>query len=220
MIKAYIFDFDDTLSNRTLSTYYKYKNFIKENVSLEDPFEIEAIVQDMILREERGNASLRHRIADVVEKYHLDENLIEKFIDYWYECPNEENYLFEDTKQTLIELRNRGYKLGILSNGNSKLQHKKIDLVKMDELVDEILVSSDAGYPKPDPRVFQIIANRLNVKCEECAFVGDTFSTDILGAHRAGMLPIIFFTDQFRYCDLDVLKINSLIQLLDLDLNK
>lgn len=218
MVKAYIFDFDDTLSDRQKSTYYKYKNFLKDNVQYKDEFELEAMVQDIILFDERGNSRIRSRIESLYNKYHLDETIIDKFYDYWYELEKEVNYLFDDTIETLIELKNRGYKLGIITNGKSSLQHRKIECTNIEHLFDEIIVSSDLNTRKPDPEIYQVMAQKLGLKCEECVFVGDTFSTDILGAHRANMIPILMFTDTYRVCDLDILRITNMKDLLTLQI--
>ena len=61
-----------------------------------------------------------------------------------------------------------------------------------------------------------MIAEKLGVACDEIAFVGDTFYTDILGAYRANMLPIWFFTDTHRVSDHDIKRIFSLKELLEI----
>ena len=60
------------------------------------------------------------------------------------------------------------------------------------------------------------VAEKLGVACDEIAFVGDTFYTDILGAYRANMLPIWFFTDTHRVSDHDIKRIFSLKELLEI----
>ena len=56
--------------------------------------------------------------------------------------------------------------------------------------MDELIVCGDYGIQKPDPKIFEIAAQRLGLTCEEIAFVGDTFYKDISGAIKAGMMPV------------------------------
>jgi FMN phosphatase YigB (HAD superfamily) len=60
-------------------------------------------------------------------------------------------------------------------------------------------------------------ADKLGVKPEECAFVGDMFSRDVYGAHLAGMMPIWIWPHGDRDCRLpEVTQIHRLAELLDL----
>ena len=52
---------------------------------------------------------------------------------------------------------------------------------------DDILVSGDIGFHKPDRRIYDYAANRLGVENKYCLFVGDSDITDIPGAIIAGM---------------------------------
>jgi putative hydrolase of the HAD superfamily len=64
---------------------------------------------------------------------------------------------------------------------------KNIKALGLDALVDVILVSEAEGLRKPDAALFQRAADRLEVKADQCFFVGDNPAADIPGAHGAGM---------------------------------
>lgn len=51
---------------------------------------------------------------------------------------------------------------------------------------DDITLSSIVGYRKPHPYIFQIALNQANLRAEECAFVGDTLSRDVVGPRKMG----------------------------------
>ena len=94
---------------------------------------------------------------------------------------------FPGMAQTLLALRERGLKLGIVSNGETAFQRRNIGALGLEPLVDVILISEAEGLRKPDAAIFRRAAKRLEVKPGQCLFVGDNPEADILGAHRAGM---------------------------------
>jgi len=54
-----------------------------------------------------------------------------------------------------------------------------------------ILDSSEVGLEKPDPRIFLAATERLNLPPAACAYVGDIYEVDALGARSAGLEPIL-----------------------------
>ena len=218
MVKAYIFDYDNTVSDRERGQYPKFKKFIKENLSYNDEYELEAIVQDLLVFDERGNTTILDRITKLQKKYKFSDEIVNKFVDYSLNFLEEESYTFDDTIETLLELKKRGYKLGIITNGEDALQMRKVRYTGLDKIMDEVITSDAVKIEKPDVRIYQMMADRLGVKCEECVFVGDNFSTDILGAYRAKMIPVLMFYDTHRCCDLDIYRISTLRELLTLEI--
>ena len=95
--------------------------------------------------------------------------------------------LYNDTIDTLIKLKAAGYKLGIITNGNPATQNIKLSLLNISEYFDEIMISGDFNTNKPDKMLFDIMAERLELKPQEVLFVGDHPINDISGARGAGM---------------------------------
>ena len=79
------------------------------------------------------------------------------------------------------------YKLGLLTNGPSDVQWEKIEALGFDQQFDAVIVAGDVGIYKPDERVFNLLMEQLSVAAQHSLFVGDSYDTDILGAHQAGM---------------------------------
>lgn len=103
-------------------------------------------------------------------------------------------------RDMLREFRENGYKLGIITNGESKLQWKKIELLDFSPLFDKILVSGDLEYGKPDARIFKMMADALEVSPEEMLFIGDGPYIDVQGAYNVGCTPIFIKTSgEWRY---------------------
>ena len=85
------------------------------------------------------------------------------------------------------ELRRRELKLGVVTNGPSAMQRRKLAALGIESAFDAILVSEEEGVSKPDPEIFRRALERCGVAAHEALFVGDHPVADIEGAHNAGL---------------------------------
>ena len=220
MIKAIIFDFDGTMTNRTANAYGVFDYYLKPFFKDFSEIEYEAMLQDMMLYDCNGTIPVRLRATPFINKYHdyLPDDFVEKFAEYYYTHMFEYTELKPETINVLEKLKSN-YKIALLSNGNSKSQHDKIDQVGINKYFDEVMVSGDYDVHKPDPKIFEMMADKLNVKCEECLMVGDVFSSDILGASKAGMIPVWLLLDSERpakhYDGFRIKKLDEIFSILD-----
>ena len=199
-IKAILFDLDDTLINRRAMVYKMYTKFALDAVPelKNDTFELENVVQSMILRDQFGTYSERGYVYDeLIKSYNLSEDLKVKYLDMWIKNAGKEATLFNDTIDVLTYLK-KNYQLAIVTNGNSFTQRDKIEHAGIKDYFDEIIVSGDYSFRKPDKDIYELVCKKLNVEPNECIFVGDIFKTDIIGAHRYGMHPIVICSDPNR----------------------
>ena len=90
-------------------------------------------------------------------------------------------------REMLQELKDRGYHLGVISN-NASLYNvfNVLDEYGIRDYMEDVTVSSVTGYRKPHGELFRISLRQMQVKAEECVYVGDTVSRDIIGSKRAG----------------------------------
>ncbi|MBQ1346980.1 MAG: HAD family hydrolase [Erysipelotrichaceae bacterium] len=199
MIKAVIFDFDGTLSNRMKNAYEVFRDYFRPFFKDMNEMEYEAVLQDMMYFDCNGIIDVDVRLIPFFRKYgsYLPSDFEEKFVPFYYENMYTYTMLREETIEVLENLKKK-YKLAILSNGDSSSQHNKIKKVNIEGYFDEVIVSGDLGIHKPDARIFDIMAKRLGVKNEECLMIGDVFATDILGAYRANMTPVWVVSDPLR----------------------
>ena len=108
------------------------------------------------------------------------------FENYYKECD-----WIEGAQDILVSLKKRGYKIGILSN-SSEISYPVIEHFRLNDFVDDIVLSCEVGYLKPDPRIFQEILKNLEITEQDAVMVGDKITTDVLGAKTMGM-DIIYF---------------------------
>ena len=98
--------------------------------------------------------------------------------------------LYDDVEELFKSLSGK-FKLGLLTNGPSNLQRRKIDVLGIDSWFDEIIVSGEHDLAKPDPRIFYIALEELNSDPEKTIYVGNSLEYDVLGANNAGV-PVIW----------------------------
>lgn len=96
----------------------------------------------------------------------------------------EGGYLMPTVEETLPKLKERGYRLVVLTNGISKIQRGR--LREIEKYFDKIYVSEEENLMKPQPALFNRILSDFSVKAEECIMLGDSLKSDILGAKAAG----------------------------------
>ncbi len=98
--------------------------------------------------------------------------------------------LFPGTTELLRALRDRGMKLGIVTNGLSETHREKIALLQIGEYFDSIFLSDEVGMVKPDPLLFAHACRTLGGAPAHAAMVGDRYDRDIRGAIEAGLYTI------------------------------
>ena len=121
---------------------------------------------------------------------------------------------FDGLHEVLSELRNRGYRLHVLSN-NSSILPLQLDLIETTDYFDTISWSEEMGVEKPDPRIFALALERIGAAADEVVYVGDSVPADVEGAAGAGITPI--HADHRRRLPQGAeLRVESLFGLLDL----
>lgn len=108
--------------------------------------------------------------------------------------------LIDGASEILQWLRARGYRMGIVSNGFREVQYNKLRSSSIDTFFDEVVLSDDAGYNKPDRRFFAYAESRAGSGRGLNVIVGDNPVTDIRGALEAGWDAVWFDPERSGAC--------------------
>jgi putative hydrolase of the HAD superfamily len=126
----------------------------------------------------------RARLREVLDRNLSDEAADELFVRVLaaYEAAWS---LFPDVLACLESLA--GCRLGVLTNGDSKQQRKKLSATGIAHRFSFVLTSGDCGHAKPDPEIFLRACRGLSVEPAEVTYVGDSYELDALAARRVGL---------------------------------
>jgi putative hydrolase of the HAD superfamily len=172
--------------------------------------------------DQRGYANRWMALQTLIETYHLPASADELVVDFrekaWLCC---HKFVFPESEGVLRELRRRGYKLGLVTNGPEISQRIKAEESGMAALVDVVLISGEEKVEKPAPEIFRRAADRLGVDVSECVFVGDNPLTDMRGAFHAGMRTVWFniyfpWPEDFTITpDYTITRLSELLEIID-----
>lgn len=124
-----------------------------------------------------------------------DERLAKEVMERWFD--HVDCVAYPDTKETLVKLKQRNLKLGLISTGYEEditAILKKVDLEK--GLFDVVVGVNTIKKKKPDPEVFKYALAMLHVKPKEALFVGDKIDADYEGAERVGIHALLIQREQ------------------------
>lgn len=89
--------------------------------------------------------------------------------------------------EMLQGLKKIGFKLGVISNTASLFQvFESLEEYRIRDFFDDVTLSSITGYRKPHANIFKVSLYQLKSDRKKCAYVGDTYSRDVIGANNAG----------------------------------
>ena len=97
---------------------------------------------------------------------------------------------FEDARDGLLTLRERGHRLVIVSNWDCSLP-EWLGPTGLLNLVDAVVTSAGVGAAKPDPAIFRRALSLAEVAPSEAVHVGDSLDNDVAGARAVGIRPIL-----------------------------
>ena len=106
--------------------------------------------------------------------------------------------VFPGVQSLLDELREQ-YQLALVSNGAPGLQREKLNGSGLAHYFEVVVISGEIGVGKPDPKLFQIALDRLNISPNEAVVIGNARGTDILGAQNAKIKAIWLNQDNSDY---------------------
>jgi putative hydrolase of the HAD superfamily len=93
----------------------------------------------------------------------------------------------EHAIELLRDLRQAGVTTGLLTNGPSWMQRRKVELLGLEEHLDAIGISEELGASKPDPAAFGATLELMGSAPDDTVMVGDHLDWDVRGALTAGM---------------------------------
>lgn len=176
-IKGVIFDLDDTLYSEKDYVRSGYKK-IAEYLNKED-------AADRLWKYfEEGKQAIDEYLAETGLKDKKEECLEV----YRNQVPDIK--LYDGVLDKIVELKNTGIKVGIITDGRVEGQRAKLEALGLDKLVEDIIITDELGgiqFRKPNDISFRIIQNRWRIPFEQIIYVGDNPNKDFQAPKQLGM---------------------------------
>lgn len=200
-IRAVIFDLDDTLVDHTTAIRAAVTELYGQRPELASKFADEAAFQKAWVEVQdkhypgylRGTLThAEQKILRVRELWQPLANLSDEgcfqIYDHFQTLYAKNWKLFPDVFPCLEAIQ--PMKVGLISNGWGKQQREKLGLEGLVKKIEIVVISSEVGMAKPDPRIFQMVCAALKVAPAEAMYVGDLYDLDVEGPRRAGLTPV------------------------------
>ena len=181
-VDGVVFDLDDTL--------YSEKNYVRSGYR-----KIAQNYPDIENAEEKlWNSFLKGEkaIDKVFDEARLDEKEKKNALNIYREhMPVIE--LYTGVSEMLIRIKNKGKKIGIITDGRPDGQKNKIKALKLD--VDQVIITDELGgiqYRKPNKKAFELMQNRWKIAFNKMVYIGDNVTKDFIAPKELGMKVIYF----------------------------
>ena len=191
MIKAVVFDLDHTLFDR-YATIKKLVPQLRKHFDLGDGITDEYFIQELSYADKH----FVHKGWEGIYNHLVSKGIFKTlpgFAEYTEIVLRHFRHIAEKydfAEPTLKKIKSKGYKIGLITNGSHELQYKKLGMLELTDLFDEIIVSGDTPYQKPDERIFLMTAEKMGVEPSEMMYVGDHPLNDVEGSRKAGCVSV------------------------------
>jgi putative hydrolase of the HAD superfamily len=197
-LKGILFDLDITLADNmgawdsiwpdvAAKLAERYPDFDPERFR-EREIEVSERHYELLLRGEVDFPTYRRNfLRETLEPWgELDDDTFTLYADA-RERALEAIRLYPDAVETVRSLRALGLKVGVLTNGPSRLQRRKLELLGLEDELDAIAISGEIGASKPEPEAYAAAVAMLGLEPGDVAMVGDHVENDVAGALAAGL---------------------------------
>ncbi len=228
-IKLVVFDFDQTLADskkgfevaieKVFEVIQQFLDKNGYNISVKDfSTELRKTMRELDKnREYDRNTWWNPLLAQMhVTEIQLTNEECEKLTKIYWDITADYTELFPDTVEILNYLKEKKYKLGLITDNDGRPGLKKTRLAKSPilKIFDKIVIAGDdVPEKKPHPAAFLKIANFLKISPKASVMVGDKPFTDIAGGKAAGFHTILVIRDVWEINPVPDFQIHNLIEL-------
>ena len=203
--RAILLDLDDTIINYGSSAEAAWRDVCieaaRETAGLDAAALLDAI--DRIrkwywadaARHREGRADLRAASRRIVQQAlaeldHDRPDLATAVANRYRDLREERIELFPAAVEVLQRLRDRGVRLGLVTNGTGPDQRAKIERFALADYFDHVLIEGEFGRGKPEPDVYVAALKALQAQPETSWFVGDNLEWDVAAPQRLGVYGV------------------------------
>lgn len=184
-LKAVIFDLDDTL--------YGEKEYVKSGYHA---------ISQILPQVEDAETKLWNAFTEkkpAIDTLLLSENIYSDALKQKclavYRCHQPNIHFYEGVAEMLIQLREKGLYIGIITDGRPEGQKAKIHALNLSKYSDCIIITDELGgiqFRKPCDISFRTAQKKWNIPFSQMMYVGDNVNKDFIAPEKLGMKWIHF----------------------------
>lgn len=129
-------------------------------------------------------------VADALASHALSGDLIAAIADRFTALRDEEMHLFPGAIETLVELRRRGVRLALVTNGDAETQRRKIVRFALAPHFEHIQIEGEHGFGKPEERAYRHALAALKLAPADVWMVGDNLEWEVAAPQRLGIYSV------------------------------
>lgn len=215
-VNAVLFDLDNTLYD---AKQYFFGAFaiISEFLSKKYGISQRDVYRSLVKIWEEKTSIHPRLFNDLLSFFDIDEKEVQNLLKLFNEYGGRINP-YSDALPTLNALREKGYKLGLITDGNPERQERKIKLLNIQQFFDVVVYAKEIE-PKPSPVPYLETLKKLDVGPSNAFYVADNPLIDFEGAKKAGMKTIRILRGEFAklpknmYIDFEIKDLSELLKL-------
>ncbi|MBO5473148.1 MAG: HAD-IA family hydrolase [Lachnospiraceae bacterium] len=104
--------------------------------------------------------------------------------------------LYPGVRQLIDRLHEKGIVIAVCTDLTAHIQHRKLEALGLCDDISYLITSEEAGKEKPAPEIFDLCLRKLGMTAGEVCYIGDNYRKDIEGAASAGMQTVWFHPEQ------------------------
>ena len=186
---------DEIFHRLALYLQYYGANITSENLKSALAREKEQYLQES--KERYPEVDLETVFKRILEKEELDNLFLPESCCKLFRLLSRERFqLFSDSLPVLKEMKRKEYPLAVVSDAQKVFCLDESRILGIDQFFDHIILSTQFGFRKPDPRLFTIACALLDTPPTEAVYIGNALETDVKGAKEIGMHMILIDRDK------------------------
>jgi HAD superfamily hydrolase (TIGR01549 family) len=110
---------------------------------------------------------------------------------YMQDNHKDESIVPAEIPEMLSELKETGYRLGVVSNRDHPFT-QVLEKLGLSQYFEFSLAGGEVGSFKPEPGIFLAALEKMDAAAQETIYVGDNYFADVVGSRRAGLTPVLY----------------------------
>jgi len=196
MIRAVLFDLDETLIIRAGAIRAFIAGQYERFAGRLGGIDAATYASRFLDMEDNGRIAKDKLYPDFVAAMEITgvsaDELLEDYRQIYPSCA----VLSDGARETVEAIHAQGLPVGVITNGNERVQRAKLESIGLTQLFNPIVISEVVGMSKPDPAIFRLATSQLGIDPAETLYVGDNPTVDIVGAAAAGLQTAWFRNGQ------------------------